>query len=266
MRWDHRRVNVSKQANIRCSRWIPSEGTLVDCLGPKPTHSEPANDPQPASLPSNTTKLKSAEPLHMPNLLEFTCERCSMTFPTDEALYKHRTRFCTVGKDADNSTRSLYPTNGVSHSSPSEKVRLTRVTEFSSGVSCRVETRRGSRMEESTDPSSNGARHGRSDSPRFAKDTETSIRSEETNAQLQRDSSRSEWNMPTRSRRGNLRLQYDRLQAQERDVIREMFNLQSQPMSHVRRRSVCFSSLLIFSLCFSRKFHRWISQTIRQSN
>lgn len=164
----------------------------MDCLGSKATRPEPTNEPQPASLPTNKTKLRSAELLQMPNLLAFTCERCSMSFPTDEALYKHRTRFCTVGKDADNSARSFYTSNGVHHSSPSEKVRLNQATEFSPGVSCRVETRGGPRMEESTDASSNGARHGRSDSPRFSKDTETRIGSEETNAQLQRDSSRSE--------------------------------------------------------------------------
>ena len=122
-------------------------------------------------------------------------------------------------------------------------------------------------MEESTNASANGSRHGRSYSTRFAKDTTISGRSEETNAQLQWNTSGSEGDMSIVRHRGNLLLQYDRLQAQERDVIREMFNLQGQPMSHVPRWSIrCSCSPLTFLLCFSRPIHRPIWPTIRKSN
>ena len=58
---------------------------------------------QPLGLVSNTSKslehndtnrIELKSPLQMPMSHIYKCGRCGMTFSSDEALYKHRTRFC----------------------------------------------------------------------------------------------------------------------------------------------------------------------------
>jgi late competence protein required for DNA uptake (superfamily II DNA/RNA helicase) len=90
---------------------------------------------------SSARKLQTQSPLTMPIENTFKCDRCGMIFPTDEALFKHRTRFCigiidsSSGRkiyysDDDDINESTYLTNRsalrkvVQHQLPVEKVIL----------------------------------------------------------------------------------------------------------------------------------------------
>lgn len=44
--------------------------------------------------------IKTASSLKMPIFNTFQCHECGMIFPSDEALYKHRIRFCVGSKDS----------------------------------------------------------------------------------------------------------------------------------------------------------------------
>ena len=77
----------------------------------------------------------------MPIQPTFKCNQCGMIFPTDEALFKHRTRFCIGLKDSGNGRRVYYSddeeTNGYTNrprfrkieqiESPAEKVSFSYI-------------------------------------------------------------------------------------------------------------------------------------------
>jgi hypothetical protein len=93
---------------------------------------------------SSNRKLQTNSPLKMPIQNTFQCDKCGMIFPSDEALYKHRTRFClgvidsdirkktyySDDEDINESTRENNLTNRsrlrgvIKHQSPIEKVIL----------------------------------------------------------------------------------------------------------------------------------------------
>jgi hypothetical protein len=54
-----------------------------------------------------THEFRTQSPLIMPIQQTFKCHQCGMVFPTDEALYKHRSRFCIGLKDSG-VERNLY--------------------------------------------------------------------------------------------------------------------------------------------------------------
>jgi len=73
-------------------------------------------------------------PLRMPISNTYTCNQCGMVFPSDEALFKHRTRFCIGAMDTNIGKRLYYsddedigqlsPRN-TKQQSPIEKVRFS---------------------------------------------------------------------------------------------------------------------------------------------
>jgi hypothetical protein len=70
----------------------------------------------------------------MPISNTYTCNQCGMVFPSDEALFKHRTRFCIGAMDTNIGKRLYYsddedigqlsPRN-TKQQSPIEKVRFS---------------------------------------------------------------------------------------------------------------------------------------------
>jgi len=56
---------------------------------------------------SSNRKFQTQSPLTMPIENTFKCDRCEMIFPTDEALFKHRTRFC-IGIIDSGTGRKIY--------------------------------------------------------------------------------------------------------------------------------------------------------------
>lgn len=100
---------------------------------------------QPLGLVSNTSKslednndtnrIELKSPLQMPMSHIYKCGRCGMTFSSDEALYKHRTRFCigamssSTGKlnysDDENLNPRMTPSRTLmKYASPVDKVTL----------------------------------------------------------------------------------------------------------------------------------------------
>lgn len=53
--------------------------------------------------------------LEMPFQSTFQCSQCGIVFPTDEALYKHRLRFCVGNPEAGIRKHPTYLTNGLNH-------------------------------------------------------------------------------------------------------------------------------------------------------
>lgn len=76
-------------------------------------------------------------PTKMPTQLKYKCDQCGMVFPSDESLFKHKTRFCIGVKDSGIGRKPVYsddeeldhPTTRstrrkvIQHHSPVEKVR-----------------------------------------------------------------------------------------------------------------------------------------------
>lgn len=94
-------------------------------------------------------ELKS--PLQMPMSHIYKCGRCGMTFSSDEALYKHRTRFCigamssSTGRlhysdDEDINPRVTTSRTLMKYPSPMEKVKLLFVVR-SASIFVEIETR-----------------------------------------------------------------------------------------------------------------------------
>jgi hypothetical protein len=99
---------------------------------------------KPYSNDISQREFQTHSPLTMPIQNTYRCAQCGMVFPTDEALFKHRTRFCIgindlgIGRKAYYSddeeinefNRENYFTNRstsrrvVKHQSPIEKVIL----------------------------------------------------------------------------------------------------------------------------------------------
>ena len=61
-------------------------------------------------LSSTVRPIQTTSPLIMPILQTFKCDQCGMVFPTDESLFKHRTRFC-IGVRDSGIGRQLYYTD-----------------------------------------------------------------------------------------------------------------------------------------------------------
>lgn len=80
------------------------------------------------------SKVRLNSPLKMPIPTTFKCDQCGMVFSSDEALFKHRTRFCIGANDSNNGRKVYYSDdediNGytsrrvISHQSPSERVKF----------------------------------------------------------------------------------------------------------------------------------------------
>ena len=80
---------------------------------------------------SSNHQLRVASSLRMPSSNIYQCSQCGMTFSTDEALYKHRTRYCLGPVDANVGKRLYYSDDDdvnqltprtSKHQSPIEKV------------------------------------------------------------------------------------------------------------------------------------------------
>jgi hypothetical protein len=75
---------------------------------------------------------------NMPTQHKYKCDQCGMVFPTDESLFKHKTRFCIGVKDSGIGRQPIYSDDEeideyskrsttrkvIQHQSPIEKVRL----------------------------------------------------------------------------------------------------------------------------------------------
>ena len=66
-----------------------------------------SNSFKPLENTDDTSRVKLVSPLKMPMSNIYKCGRCGMTFSTDEALYKHRMRFC-LGAISSNTGRLHY--------------------------------------------------------------------------------------------------------------------------------------------------------------
>jgi len=76
--------------------------------------------------------------INMPTQQKYKCDQCGMVFPTDESLFKHKTRFCIGVKDSGIGRQPIYSDDEeidgytkrstrrkvIQHQSPLEKVRL----------------------------------------------------------------------------------------------------------------------------------------------
>ena len=63
---------------------------------------------KPYSNEWNSQQINTEPPLKMPIQQTFKCNQCGMIFPTDEALFKHRTRFCIGLKDSGIGRQPIY--------------------------------------------------------------------------------------------------------------------------------------------------------------
>ena len=61
-----------------------------------------------AILEENSRQFHTQSPLKMPIHQTFKCHQCGMVFSTDEALFKHRTRFCIGLKDSGIGRNLIY--------------------------------------------------------------------------------------------------------------------------------------------------------------
>lgn len=76
-------------------------------------------------------KLQLTSSLTMPMQITFKCDRCGMIFPTDEALYKHRTRFC-IGAVDSGIGRKVYYSDDEDFNDYTNRPRLRKVIEHQS--------------------------------------------------------------------------------------------------------------------------------------
>ena len=124
----------------RGSRQVPNKDDSQSSLDKNKFHSNDLSNRQ----------LQLASPLRMPSSITYKCNQCGMVFPTDEALFKHRTRFClgaidsNVGKrlyySDDEDIDQLTPRN-IKQQSPIDKVTFSY--SLKSKEFC-IETRRNS--------------------------------------------------------------------------------------------------------------------------
>ena len=76
--------------------------------------------------------------MNVPTQQKYKCDQCGMVFPSDDSLFKHKTRFCIGVKDSGINRQPVYsddeenhnPTKRfnqrkvIRHQSPVEKVRI----------------------------------------------------------------------------------------------------------------------------------------------
>ncbi len=80
-------------------------------------------------------RLQITSPLRMPISNTYQCNQCGMVFPTDEALFKHRTRFCIGTMDSNIGKRLDYSddedVNQLTSKNPKYQSPIDKVIIFS---------------------------------------------------------------------------------------------------------------------------------------
>ena len=105
-------------------------------------------DPPPSPPQQHVTILPNIEqieyPITMNSYQKYKCDQCGMVFPSNDALFKHKTRFCIGVKDSgigrqpvysddeelENQTRRSTVRKVVRHHSPVEKVCCSSLFSF----------------------------------------------------------------------------------------------------------------------------------------
>jgi hypothetical protein len=107
------------------------------------------DSPSTLHLPKSTSVLKRSTTIsNLPTRIEYStnmpiqknykCDQCGMVFPSDESLFKHKTRFCIGVKDSGIGRRPIYSDDEeiddnasrstirkvIRHQSPAERVRF----------------------------------------------------------------------------------------------------------------------------------------------
>lgn len=139
---------TSYDFDVNRLNFIPDSDQLWE-----PPPSSPKYVPQPTTiLERPRTLFNYPNSIKMPTQLKYKCDQCGMIFPTDESLFKHKTRFCIGVKDSgigrkpvysdeedidnDNNTTRTSRKKVIRHQSPVEKVRLISILFIYYAVGC----------------------------------------------------------------------------------------------------------------------------------